>query len=972
MASPRRPNPTLSHHPSPALAQQPYSNAQFLPAEDPDPFPSQVSEAAASPKSCDAVVYAPTAPGTPLATASCQSPFGTTYITRSLPLIHEPYTACSAESNGLNGSGYRGPPECAYDDLGASFDAIRLSDVQSTVDSLAYPLVTKLATRGLTYPEKNVVSAIFDEDLIDWGSDSDEPEQDLPSAHEPGQPLDNKALSPIEDKPHAIAWNDLTWGIKWIILNTLDTNQRFAKTVSITLRLTRHQVREFIALYIKEYQRWQVYEDRVQKIPWNDLRLHAHESNKTVVDIIHEYRPRLSTDCLPHQAIQMGCLFLRNNRLEKYVRDLESWTGVGAVDFLVLNIEGDILQECVDYSMVKNAVEAGKLNLDSFPRDEAPKQNPAFARPDDPFLGILKDTLSETETPPRALSESLEKITHEETTTWHRQPSSKTHRSAAPISARLFIKGAQSRQDRELNNAICRQYPDCFRYVNGRLVSTLIEEDRPAKPLRRATEHRPPPAISDQRAVQKPAVAPVQVKLARATCRKDPVVKRGKAQAVRATKPPDVEIQPAAKQANPSDKPTQPQNKGRPAALTAHLPPPTQESISTLASSIARVSENLDRHLGPMIESSFSAGYKAIKSSFNTPNNIFSQQNGRPRAGSGPYRQAARPVPSDELRDLLNINFAAHAKQPVKEDQVHNERSSSTESDDGHDHEAEDLVVREAENDSDYQPKGSRKRKAPKKATVGSGRKNGHLGSHPEQQSTPAKGRRGKKDENEHPVQFISPRVSQQPVPRKRAKPSSPTRIESSDSSQRSVESGRPLSTDTGHEVQVPSTPTLKSERIFGMLRTTLLSSSMGRTDKVFYAWSADQATYAAISRTAHFAETADRIVPPSEGAPTSKPDPAGNFQALKSLKEEFAKVEDVQKASVAQNAREARFAGCADAAVYAGHADVAFFALSPIGGAEPAEPESCDGEEASAIVEEPKGGVEVEDTPMPDISDEV
>ncbi|KAK7420524.1 hypothetical protein QQX98_002723 [Neonectria punicea] len=881
-------------------------------------------------------------------------------------------------------SGGTGSPEWDNDDLGINFDMIKLSDNQSSVDSLAQPLVTKLQTRGLTYPEKNVVSAIFDEDLVDWGSGSDEPDQDRPSAHIPKRRLNYAGTPSAEDNPRPIAWDDLTWGIKWIILKILDAHHRFAKTVSITLRLTRRQVHEFIAVYVKEYQHWQVYEDKVQKIPWNDLRLYAHESNKTVVDVVHEYRPRLSTDRISQQAIEIGCLFLRNNRLEKYVHELEGWSGVGAVDFLSLNVEGDILQDCLDRRTVKSAIETGVLDLEAFRKRLAPSPDPPVSRPGSPFLGTLKEKLSLGE-PEEGTMTLGEDLFSEETirqiwkkpTKARREPKKvrSTNRLTPKVSARELGKNVQPRHERELNSAVCRQYPDCFRYVDGQLVSTLIEEDRPVKPFRKATEFRQPQAVNEQKNSLRAVTASAQGKPVRVTCRsgqKDPPVKRGRAQAPRAEKPPVIDSQPVVKKANKNDTPKKAQNKGRPAALTAHLPPPAQEPISTLASSMSRISDNLDSHMRPMIENGFSAGYKTIRSSFNTPNNIFSQQNNRTRASFGAHREAAKPVPSEELRDLLSANFVPHAKKPAKKDKTRKARASSTESDDN---EPEDVVVREAENDSDYQPNGSRKRKAPKKAAAGSARKNAHSEGHVDggitggkQESTPAKRRWSKKGNNESPSQLESPKGSKRSVPRKLLQALCPSRTESNDPHQQSVESGHPLSvTDTGHEMQIPSTPaSVKNEPLFGIHRTTLLPGPLNRIDKAFYAWSADEATFAAISSRAHFAERADRIVLPPEGTPSNTAYPTESFKALQSLKREFAGVERGQKASVAQDAKEARFAGCADVAVYAGQAEEAFFALNLAGAG------INKGEEPCVRVEEEKGGVADEDTPMPDASSEV
>ncbi|KAH7134610.1 hypothetical protein B0J13DRAFT_560776 [Dactylonectria estremocensis] len=123
-----------------------------------------------------------------------------------------------------------------------------------------------------------------------------------------------------------------------------------------------------------------------------------------------------------------------------------------------------------------------------------------------------------------------------------------------------------------------------------------------------------------------------------------------------------------------------------------------------------------------------------------------------------------------------------------------------------------------------------------------------------------------------------------------------------------------------------------KSEPLFGMNRNTSMPSSLARIDEAFYAWSADDATFAAIAVQAHFAEKADRIIPPPPGGHSGALDLGKQAELFQQLKKEFAGVENHHKAGVAQDAKRAKFAGCADMAVYACQAEEAHFSMSHMG----------------------------------------
>ncbi|QLI70360.1 uncharacterized protein G6M90_00g070750 [Metarhizium brunneum] len=115
---------------------------------------------------------------------------------------------------------------------------------------------------------------------------------------------------------------------------------------------------------------------------------------------------------------------------------------------------------------------------------------------------------------------------------------------------------------------------------------------------------------------------------------------------------------------------------------------------------------------------------------------------------------------------------------------------------------------------------------------------------------------------------------------------------------------------------------------IFGLHRNQELTRPVDASENAEYAWSADEAGFAANSQFARYALRADRLRSGSRHWPEDA------LAALTRLKDEFHAVEFQQRGSTTRNAGEIRFAGCAGRAVYADFAMEAEFAMEV----------SCDG----------------------------
>lgn len=852
------------------------------------------------------------------------------------------------------------PASSEYDphDLGRRFGMIRLSDVQGCMHPQAHPLDTKLSAHGLTYAEKDVVSAVFNSDMVDWDSDS---EVDLVKSHNCHTPaLSPREMPSVIEVPRPIVWEDLNPGVRWIIIKILNSTNRFAKIVSMLLRLTRPQVHEFVAIYTTEYLQWQVYEQHVTKIPWQDLFMHAVETKTSVVDLIHENRPLLSTDQVSQLDIELGCAFLRARGLKDYISELRGWIKAGRLDFLSLTIEWDILQDCLDNKVINNAARRGWIDLEAVRNHVSSQAEVPPKRPGSPFLGTLKGRL-----PPREEQDKdaprpervsiidtgvggvLNSSTNQD---WQRQELS----IARPTPGLLgeIRRGPTRKESMELRHAIHRQFPQGFQHISGALATTLVEENRPMRPFRKAAAFRtgefsteaPKSLDGDERELdhELKAVAPVQAKPVRQAYRKQPTPseKRMLLQPTRPTKlTPSDEGQP--------DMTTNEGGKGkrRSGALTAHLPPPSyasQDSLSDVEGSLFKLSERLDRRrLASTIVDAVSVGYNSIKSS------VLAQPNPQHQdSGSAKSTQLSKPVASDQLRSLLSNKFSGHPKRPPANGTGKSQESKSQSiwgPDD--DYEPCDFAPKVTESDSDYQPKETKK--TPRKSSGGQ-RKKGNNRDPSAKAGTST---------------CFTPSGGSQRSNGRGQKKSPPSRIKVvavPKSQQGSSDNGQP---STGKVPFTPTTP-VKNEPLFGMFRNTPLASSLARADQAFYAWSADEATFAAISVKAHFAERADRIVQSPKKTTMTSTDLAKQFEVFQQLKKEFTGVENHQKGCVAQDAKHAKFAGCADMALYAEQAEEALFSLNEVAD------KSIEGEVERDGRATPK--IEGSDMPMPDAPNDV
>lgn len=122
-------------------------------------------------------------------------------------------------------------------------------------------------------------------------------------------------------------------------------------------------------------------------------------------------------------------------------------------------------------------------------------------------------------------------------------------------------------------------------------------------------------------------------------------------------------------------------------------------------------------------------------------------------------------------------------------------------------------------------------------------------------------------------------------------------------------------------------------EQYFGMHKHHLLSSTLRPVPEAYYAWTADEADFAAISVQARFAYKADRLISTPKNCADFTDQALEEVRAtMKSMGASYDHAEYSAKGMPAQTAGKAKFAGCVDWATYALQAEEAHYAFEVTG----------------------------------------
>lgn len=218
----------------------------------------------------------------------------------------------------------------------------------------------------------------FDPDPINWGHGTEAAEADAYSS----TLLDDNALfqttshaeTPLPRPQLPIGWDDLTVGSQWITLKILcdsglnkkaRVKQGFSSIVTANLRLSRVQIQRFLAKYMEQYEAWAHWKETSSNIAWDKLLECAANANMSVMDLLPQDRPQLSTDRISREEVDAAAKFLQSKHLDQYAGKLSEWVGINVHgDFLGLRIESELLRDHLDWKLLKKAHELGWIDME--------------------------------------------------------------------------------------------------------------------------------------------------------------------------------------------------------------------------------------------------------------------------------------------------------------------------------------------------------------------------------------------------------------------------------------------------------------------------------------------------------------------------------------------------------------------------------------------------------------------------------
>ncbi|KAM0246575.1 hypothetical protein ACHAP5_004699 [Fusarium lateritium] len=803
----------------------------------------------------------------------------------------------------------------------------------------------KVSMAGWSKEARDVASVLFHNDLLEYDSDATEEEG---AQHEK------------EDAPLELSTDES----KSIPPARHETN-RFAKAVTLILHLERRQIQEFMEMYIRQYCIRETWEEKVERIPYASLLEHALEKRQSVVELLHDYRPRLYTDDISLEDREKGVEFLQELNFPDAVERFLEITGQDQVDFFRLDIEWVFIQEAIDKQQIMAAGQLGWIDLERVFKNllaKPPSSVPVLSRY--PFLGTKKarvpaqpvqdnrQDLDGTKYEREALSDKgirhLEKGKEPAGPEAEDEDLENSPRVPPPLSN--LIPGPLGERPRPVQRDVLimasqRMFPDAFKKVQGFATSTLLEQGRVPVPT--------PSAYCPQGLhlhAKQLLGGIVGRKMEVASDR----VATGHEDLPREQRTRDEMGEPLSRLSIMVDNLSRGSRGSEPRHTMSHFrdaivydpvwfpasPSPSSESVDGNATGQAS-QHGQEHHYEPQDGAFIGAPPGVAFDLFANPI--------EPEIPLHLLPKQDIPVVEtehlDQLRQMLDtkyddiINKKKKKKKCPAGQALTTRHRASLEADDDDDETEEDamdlpIILPEPEKDEEYDPKRKAPKRAPKKkATRSAGRKVGR----PRKQTTQDEGEetalvRQTGDEPQKKAQSVvettekmgtqkgsAPELTNTnaiTTPKKGPSDESPARngppssgrikllIKSSQKDTTSTNSNSTKDLMAGVPLDQPPTPT----------RTPMA--------RVYHASSASHAIYAAEAGRARYAHTADRIAQPPGKAVT--PNVSHEMGRLHRLSKTYESI----KTGDAQDADRAEFAAKADRADYAEKADEANFAL--------------------------------------------
>lgn len=251
-------------------------------------------------------------------------------------------------------------------------------------------------------------------------------------------------------------------------------------------------------MYIRQYCIRETWEEEVEKIPNASLLEHALKRRQSVVDLLHEYRPRLYTDEISLEDREKGVEFLQQLNFPGAIERFLEVTGQDLVDFFRLEIEWVFIQEVIDKQQIMTAGCLGWIDLETYLKSLLAKSSSSIpVLSCHPFLDTKKAkvpaqpveynredpdrTEDEGEALPNKGKRSLEK--GKEPAGPESMDEDLENSPHVPYLIPYLIPGPLGERPLPIQrNAIMmasqRMFPDAYKKIQGFATSTLLEQKR--------------------------------------------------------------------------------------------------------------------------------------------------------------------------------------------------------------------------------------------------------------------------------------------------------------------------------------------------------------------------------------------------------------------------------------------------------------------------------------------------------------
>ncbi|KAH0491957.1 hypothetical protein TgHK011_003358 [Trichoderma gracile] len=217
------------------------------------------------------------------------------------------------------------------------------------------------------WPERDIAESLLTPEAFCWWASGDILARqgllpDIPQIYPAGHP-NNRPTESLATDGRIIEWEDLHLGVRWLLLLRLTEQHSFAVAIVSQLKLSHHQVHDFVTSYVNYCEQWNEFELTVAERA-KGLELFTEEAERALLNWLHENRPLLPYDSLTSEDVQLGIRFLYERCIVDDGVDLAAWIEEKAKkDFARIAIGTPIMRDCIDHRLLRRAAAARMLSI---------------------------------------------------------------------------------------------------------------------------------------------------------------------------------------------------------------------------------------------------------------------------------------------------------------------------------------------------------------------------------------------------------------------------------------------------------------------------------------------------------------------------------------------------------------------------------------------------------------------------------